>query len=83
MGYKYMSLVCDICGKKSISGGSIIRKGLPKKVGGIGTHIVKNNKRTFKPNIRTIKIESTRGAVKKIKICTACLRSEKFSEKVN
>lgn len=76
-----MSFVCDICGKGRITGGSIVRKGLPKKVGGIGTHIVKNNKRVFRPNIQTIKIECD-GSTKKIKICTACLRSEKIKKSI-
>ena len=47
-----MGNVCEIYGKKITTGGSITRRGLAKKVGGIGTHVVKNNKRKFKPNIQ-------------------------------
>ena len=69
-----MSAVCDICGKKKVVGGTIIRKGLAKKKGGIGMHVVKSNKRTFKPNLQSAKI-IVDGTVKTVKVCAACLRS--------
>ena len=69
-----MSNVCQICGKRKVVGGSIVRKGLAKKAGGIGMHVVKNNKRTFKPNIQSVRVKTTSG-VKKMKVCTACIRS--------
>ncbi|UDQ97696.1 50S ribosomal protein L28 [Lentisphaerota bacterium WC36G] len=74
-----MSNVCQICGKKKVVGGSIVRKGLAKKAGGIGLHVVKNNKRTFKPNIQTVKAKTEHGA-KKMKVCTACIRSGKVEK---
>ena len=69
-----MSNVCQVCGKKRVVGGSIVRKGLAKKAGGIGLHVVKNNKRVFHPNIQSVKVK-TNGGAKKIKVCTACIRS--------
>ena len=42
-----MSKVCEMCGKTKANGGCITRKGLAKKAGGIGMHVVKNVKRTF------------------------------------
>ncbi len=74
-----MSMVCEVCGKKKVVGGSIIRKGLAKKKGGIGMHVVKNNKRTFKPNIQNARV-NVDGQVKKIKICTSCIRSGKVQK---
>jgi large subunit ribosomal protein L28 len=74
-----MSNVCEVCGKKKFYGGSIIRKGLAKKQGGIGMHVVKNNKRVFDPNIQTVKAKTDKG-VKKIKVCTACIRSGKVEK---
>ncbi|MCP4177207.1 MAG: 50S ribosomal protein L28 [bacterium] len=74
-----MSMVCEICGKRKVVGGSIIRKGLAKIKGGIGTHVVKNNKRTFKPNIQKTKV-NVDGTVKRIKVCTACIRSGKVQK---
>ncbi len=74
-----MSMVCEICGKKKVVGGSIIRKGLAKKKGGIGMHVVKNTKRTFKPNIQSARVNID-GQVKKIKVCAACIRSGKVQK---
>jgi large subunit ribosomal protein L28 len=69
-----MSRVCDICGKHKVVGGSITRRGLAKKKGGIGMHVVKNVKRTFVPNLQRVKAEVD-GTVKHIKACTNCIRS--------
>ena len=35
-----VSNVCEICGKKKAQGATIIRRGLAKKKGGIGMHVV-------------------------------------------
>ena len=74
-----MSNVCEICGKKKVVGGSIVRKGLAKKQGGIGMHVVKNTKRTFHPNIQSVKVKTSNGS-KKMKVCTACIRSNKIDK---
>ncbi len=74
-----MSNVCEICGKGRIVGGSITRRGLAKKKGGIGMHVVKNNKRVFHANIQTVKVKSG-GTVARKKVCTACIRSEKVQK---
>ena len=74
-----MSNVCEICGKKKASGGNITRRGLAKKQGGIGMHVVKNNKRTFHPNIQSVKVKVA-GTVKHMKVCTSCIRSEAIAK---
>ena len=74
-----MSTVCDICGKTKVVGGTITRKGLAKKKGGIGMHVVKNNKRTFKPNLQMAKAKVD-GQVKRVKVCTSCIRSGKVQK---
>lgn len=70
---------CQVCGKKQVVGGSIVRKGLAKKSGGIGMHVVKNTKRVFKPNLQNIRTR-TAGVVKRMKVCTACIRSGKVQK---
>ena len=72
-----MSRVCDICGKHKVQGGKITRRGLAKKAGGIGMHVVKNVKRTFYPNLQTVKVIEN-GTVKTLKVCTACIRSNRI-----
>ena len=47
-----MSRVCAITGKRPVKGRKIIHKGQSKKSGGIGLQLVKQNKRTFKPNVQ-------------------------------
>lgn len=74
-----MSNVCAICGKKKFVGGSITRRGLAKKKGGIGMHVVKNNKRIFTPNIQEINVKTEKGS-RKMKVCTACIRSNKIQK---
>ena len=71
-----MARKCEICGKGTVFGQNVPRKGQPKKHGGAGQHIGVTTKRTFKANIVTVK--ATVGtALKTIRICTRCLRSGK------
>ena len=74
-----MSNVCHLCGKRKAVGGCITRKGLAKKAGGIGMHVVKNVKRTFEPNLQTVRITED-GQVKTVKLCTACIRTGNFTK---
>lgn len=74
-----MSNVCEVCGKQRVVGGSIVRRGLAKKKGGIGMHVVKNNKKVFKPNIQKVRVKEG-STVKSIRVCTSCLRSEKIKK---
>ena len=74
-----MSRQCHVCGKRKTAGGHITRRGLAKKKGGIGMHIVKNVKRTFKPNLQSVKIREG-SLAKKVLVCTACIRSGLISK---
>jgi len=74
-----MSRVCEICGKRPHVGGSITRRGLPKKKGGIGMHVVKNVKRTFSPNLQRIRVRSN-GQVTRKQVCASCIRSDKIEK---
>lgn len=74
-----MSRKCEICGKGTVAGNSVPRKGLPKKKGGAGQHIGVKSKRTFKPNI--VKIRALiNGTKKPVKICTRCLKAGKVEK---
>jgi large subunit ribosomal protein L28 len=68
-----------MCGKKKVAGGTITRKGLAIKAGGIGMHVVKNNKRTFHPNIQEIRVKTEHGA-KRMKVCASCIRTGNFEK---
>ncbi|MDA3939898.1 MAG: 50S ribosomal protein L28 [Spirochaetia bacterium] len=71
-----MARRCDICGKGTVAGHNVPRKGLPKKKGGAGQHIGVKSKRVFKPNIVKVKTIN-KGTTKTVKVCTRCLRSGK------
>lgn len=74
-----MARKCEICGKGTIAGNSVPRKGLPKKKGGAGQHIGVKSKRTFKPNI--VKVQATvNGSTKSVKVCTRCLKAGKVEK---
>ena len=74
-----MSRVCAMCGKTKANGGCITRKGLAKKAGGIGMHVMKNTKRTFEVNLQSVKINDG-GTVKTVKLCAACIRTGDFQK---
>jgi large subunit ribosomal protein L28 len=46
-----MSRICSVTGKRPVKGRRIIHRGQSKKSGGIGFQLVKQTKRTFKPNV--------------------------------
>ncbi len=72
-----MSQTCAICGKGKVMGGRITRRGMAKKKGGIGTHVVKDVKRVFSPNLQTVHVKVA-GTNCRIKACVACIRSGKI-----
>ncbi len=74
-----MSKLCEICGKSKRVGGAITRRGMPKKKGGIGTHVVKDVKRVFSPNVQTVRVRVS-GTVKRMKVCTACIRAGRIEK---
>ena len=76
-----MARVCEICGKRTESGGTIARRGLPKKKGGIGLNITGRSKRKFKPNIQRVRA-MVDGQATRVKVCTRCIKSGKIIKPV-
>ncbi len=68
-----MPRVCAITGKRTRSRTTSIRKGSPKKRGGVGLKQVGVHKRTFKPNLikKTLWVD---GAPKRVWISAKALR---------
>lgn len=60
-----MSKICDICGKKALTGHAVSRLG--KKA--LARRVKKRSKRKQFPNLQTVKIKG-----KKMKICMKCLK---------
>ena len=76
-----MARRCDICGKGTITGNVVTRKGQPKKKGGVGQHIGVTTKRVFKPNVVSVKTLID-GTPRTIKVCTRCLRAGRVEKLV-
>ena len=71
-----MSRVCDICGKGPLFGNVIARRGLARKKDGAGRKITGVTRRLRYPNLQVTRIIIDK-QVKKIKICTKCLKKGK------
>ena len=69
-----MARVCEICKKRTKSGGTIARRGLPKKKGGVGLRTTGHTLRTFRPNIQRVRA-FVNGEVKRVHVCTRCIKS--------
>jgi large subunit ribosomal protein L28 len=74
-----MLKICAICGKSSLVGRLVVRKGLAKKKGGTGKKIVRTSKREFLPNLQKIRIlidnRPTRAYV-----CTKCIKKGRIKK---
>lgn len=75
-----MSRICVITGKRPVSGRIIHRKGQSKKSGGIGTHVTKVVKRTFRPNLQRIRVKLPSGHVKRMWVSVKALKAGKVQK---
>ncbi len=70
-----MARVCEVCGKKSQMGNAVETRGKAKYLGGVGTKITGITRRKFKPNLQRVKITTSNGTNKTVRVCAQCLRS--------
>jgi len=70
-----MARVCPISGKRTCVGNSVSRRGLPKKVGGIGLKTTGITKRKFKVNLQSIRVLLPNGTVKKMRVAASVIRN--------
>mgnify|MGYP005688460593 FL=1 len=75
-----MSRICAITGKRPVKGGRIIRKGLTKKSGGIGTSLVKNTRRRFKPNLQRIRVKVPSGQLQRMWVSVKAIKAGKVQK---
>jgi large subunit ribosomal protein L28 len=67
---------CYICGKKTVAGRTIKRRGLAKKYGGVGQRITGVSNRRFEPNLQAVRAIID-GKPKRIRVCAKCLKAGK------
>lgn len=70
-----MSRICSVTGKRPTTGTRVHRKGQSKKSGGIGMHITKCTKRTFKPNVQRIRVKLPSGQVKRMWVSVKAIKA--------
>lgn len=75
-----MAQICSVTGKRRTTGSKIHRKGLTKKSGGIGTHVAKVTKRTFKPNVQRMRVVQPDGSVKRVWVSVKALKAGKVQK---
>lgn len=63
-----MANYCEICGKHTATGFNV-------------SHSHLKTKRTWKPNIQRVRVK-TDGQVKRMNVCTRCLRSHKVDRDI-
>jgi large subunit ribosomal protein L28 len=76
-----MPRVCEICGKKTTFGKSIARRGRAKYLGGVGLKTTGITRRKFMPNLQKLRVQLDNGTVKRITVCTSCIRSDKVTKR--
>lgn len=64
---------CAICGKGSLAGKYVVRKGLAKKKGGTGKKIVRSTKRRFFANLQKMRI-LINNRPEQVYVCTRCIK---------
>ena len=75
-----MSRICSITGKRPKVGGRIIHKGVSKKAGGIGLQLVKNNKRTFRPNLQRVRVKLPSGQIRRQWVSVKAIKAGKIQK---
>lgn len=75
-----MARICSITGKRPVRGSTIIRKGIAKKAGGIGTHVTTVTKRTFRPNLQRVRVKLPSGQIKRIWVAVKALKAGKVQK---
>ena len=73
-----MSRVCEYSGKRPVVGNRVVRRGKAKKAGGVGQKVTGITKRTWRPNLQTIRIREENGTVRRIRVCARYIKAGKF-----
>jgi large subunit ribosomal protein L28 len=70
-----VSRVCEVTGRRTRVGNRVARRGLAKKKGGVGRRVTGRSKRTFKPNIQTVRVLTPDGTVVRMKLSTRAIKT--------
>jgi large subunit ribosomal protein L28 len=62
-----MARICEICGKKPMAGNNV-------------SHAHNRTPRRFLPNLQRVRAVSENGTVRRIQVCTNCIKSGKVKK---
>lgn len=65
-----MARICEICGKKPHAGNQV-------------SHSGKRSTKWWYPNIQSVRVKLENGQVKRMKVCTRCLKAGKVKKAVS
>ena len=69
-----MSRICEVSGKKTQWGNQVTRRGLPKAKGGVGLKTTGITRRSFKPNIQTVRVLLPNGGLRRMKLAASVIK---------
>ena len=64
-----MANKCEVCGKGQVSGNNV-------------SHSNRHTRRKWNPNIQSIRVSDGEGRVRRAKVCTRCIRSNKITRAI-
>ena len=64
-----MSRKCEICGKGQVSGNAV-------------SHSNRHTRRKWNANIQTVRVAEENGTVRRVNVCTRCIRSNKVNRAI-
>ncbi len=62
-----MARICEVCGKKPMAGNNV-------------SHAHNRSPRRFLPNLQSVRVKLESGEVKKVQVCTNCIKSGKIKK---
>jgi large subunit ribosomal protein L28 len=71
-----MGMHCELCQKTPVKGNQKTYRGKAKYLGGVGKKITGISRRTFKPNLQSVKA-AVNGETVRLRVCVGCIRSGK------
>ncbi|HMS17781.1 MAG TPA: 50S ribosomal protein L28 [Planctomycetota bacterium] len=69
-----MPRVCDVTGKRTQVGNQVTRRGKAKAEGGVGKKTTGITRRTFKPNLQTIRIVLPNGGLRRLRVAANVIK---------
>ena len=77
-----MARECQVCGTGPQVGNRVDTRVKVYYLCGVGTKVTGITRRQFKPNLQSVRVQAADGSVKRMKVCTQCIRSGKITKPV-